>query len=92
MKHKEYSADAPIHIEAGPLARDPSDAGIIYAVFSLMPYAEAWRVAIEGGNLLARVEPISLVGGLSFCVLVLTGGGLAVRHLSRRRTAVYAPR
>jgi photosystem II stability/assembly factor-like uncharacterized protein len=82
----------PIHIEAGPLARDPSDAAIIYAVFSLMPYAEAWRVAVEGGNLLARVEPISLVGGLSFCMLVLIGGGLAVRHLSRRRTAAYAPR
>jgi photosystem II stability/assembly factor-like uncharacterized protein len=82
----------PIHIEAGPLARDPSDAGIIYAVFSLMPYAEAWRVAVEGGNLLARVEPISLIGGLSFCVLVLIGGGLAVRHLSRRRTAAYASR
>jgi hypothetical protein len=49
-------------------------------------------VAIEGGNLLARVEPISLVGGLSFCVLVLIGGGLAVRHLSRRRAAAYAPR
>lgn len=82
----------PIHLEAGPLARDPNDANIIYAVFSLMPYAEAWRMAIEGGNLLARVEPISLVGGLSFCVLVLIGGGLAVRHLSRRRAATYSPR
>jgi photosystem II stability/assembly factor-like uncharacterized protein len=82
----------PIHLEAGPLARDPNDANIIYAVFSLMPYAEAWRMAIEGGNLLARVEPISLVGGLSFCVLVLIGGGLAVRHLSRRRAAAYSPR
>jgi photosystem II stability/assembly factor-like uncharacterized protein len=82
----------PIHLEAGPLARDPNDANIIYAVFSLMPYAEAWRMAIEGGNLLARVEPISLVGGLSFCVLALIGGGLAVRHLSRRRAAAYSPR
>ncbi len=77
----------PIHIEAGPLARDPNDAGVIYAVFSLMPYAEVWRMAIEGGNLLARIEPISLAGGLSFCVLVLIGGGLAARHLSRRRAA-----
>ncbi len=82
----------PTHLEAGPLARDPNDASVIYAVFSLMPYAEAWRVAIEGGNLLARVEPLSLVGGLSFCVLVLIGGGLAVRHLSRRRAATYSPR
>jgi photosystem II stability/assembly factor-like uncharacterized protein len=82
----------PIHIEAGPLARDPNDAGVVYAVFSLMPYAEVWRMAIEGGNLLARVEPISLVGGLSFCVLVLLGGGLAARYLLRRRNAAYSPR
>src|SRR5215471_2036938 len=66
----------PIHIEAGPLARDPNDAGLIYAVFSLMPYAEVWRMAIEGGNLLARIESISLAGGLSFCLLVLIGGSL----------------
>jgi photosystem II stability/assembly factor-like uncharacterized protein len=82
----------PTHIEAGPLARDPNDANIIYAVFSLMPYTEVWRVAIEGGNLLARVEPISLVGGFSFCVLVLIGGGLAARYLLRRRAAAYSPR
>ena len=43
----------PIHLEAGPLARDPSDAGVLYAVYSLMPYSEVWRAAIEGGNLLA---------------------------------------
>lgn len=77
----------PTHIEAGPLARDPNDAGVIYTVFSLMPYAEVWRMAIEGGNLLARIEPIGLAGGLSFCVLVLIGGTLAARHLSRRRAA-----
>jgi photosystem II stability/assembly factor-like uncharacterized protein len=81
----------PTHIEAGPLARDPNDAGVIYAVFSLMPYAEVWRMAIEGGNLLARIEPIGLAGGLSFCVLVLIGGGLAARHLARRRAA-HSPR
>jgi len=70
-----------------PLARDPKDAGVVYAVFSLMPYAEVWRMAIDGGNLLARIDPISLAGGLSFCVLVLIGGSLAARHLSRRRAA-----
>jgi photosystem II stability/assembly factor-like uncharacterized protein len=82
----------PIHIEAGPLARDPNDAGVIYAVFSLMPYAEVWRMAVDGGNLLARIEPISLAGGLSFCVLVLIGGVLAARHLSRWRNAAHSPR
>jgi len=84
--------NVPTHIEAGPLARDPNDAGLIYAVFSLMPYAEVWRLASDGGNLLARVETISLLGGLSFCVLVLISGGLAARHLSRRRTAADQPR
>ena len=58
----------PTHIEAGPLARDPSDAGVIYAVFSLMPYAEVWRMAIDGSNLLARIEPIRLAGALCFGV------------------------
>jgi photosystem II stability/assembly factor-like uncharacterized protein len=82
----------PTHIEAGPLARDPNDEGIIYAVFSLMPYAEVWRLASEGENLLARIEPISLAGGFSFCVLVLIGGSLAARHLSRRRSAGRSPR
>jgi len=81
----------PIHIEAGPLARDPKDAGVIYAVFSLMPYAEVWRMAVEGGNLLARIEPISLAGALSFCVLVLVGGSLAARYLSRRRGGANSP-
>src|SRR5260221_458812 len=82
----------PTHIEAGPLARDPNDAGVIYAVFSLMPYSEVCRMANEGGNLLARTDPINLTGGLSFCVLVLIGGGLAARHLSRRRAAAHSPR
>ncbi len=82
----------PIHIESGLLARDPNDAGVIYAVFSLMPYAEVWRMAIERPNMPTRIEPISLAGGLAFCLLVLIGGGLAVRYLSRRRAAAHSPR
>jgi photosystem II stability/assembly factor-like uncharacterized protein len=82
----------PIHIEAGLVARDPNDAGVIYVVFSLMPYAEVWRMAVEGRNALARVEPISLAGGLSFGLLVVIGGGLAARYLWRRRAAVDLPR
>jgi photosystem II stability/assembly factor-like uncharacterized protein len=82
----------PIHIEAGLLARDPNDASVIYAVFSLMPYAEVWRMAIERRTMLTRIEPISLVGGLSFCLLVLIGGGLAARYLSRLRAVTPAPR
>jgi len=82
----------PIHIEAGLLARDPNDTSVIYAVFSLMPYAEVWRMATERRNMLTRIEPISLAGGLSFCLLVLVGGGLAARYLSRLRAAAHSPR
>jgi photosystem II stability/assembly factor-like uncharacterized protein len=82
----------PIHIEAGLLARDPNDAGVIYVVFSLMPYTEVWRTAIERRSALTRTEPISVAGRLSFCLLVLIGGGLA-RYLSHRRaTAAGTPR
>jgi photosystem II stability/assembly factor-like uncharacterized protein len=82
----------PIHIEVGRVARDPNDANVIYAVFSLMPYAEVWRMAIERHNVPTRIEPISLAGGLSFCLLLLIGGGLAARYLSRRRAAAQSPR
>ena len=67
----------PVHLEAGPLVRDPSDARTLYAVYSLMPYAEVWRTALEGGNLLARVDPVSLAGGLAFVLLLMIGGGAA---------------
>ena len=77
----------PIHLEAGPLARDPSDASVLYAVYSLMPYSEVWRAAIEGGNLLRRLDPISLAGGVSFILLILIGGTLFARLLARSRLA-----
>ncbi|WP_291691357.1 hypothetical protein [Bradyrhizobium sp.] len=76
----------PTHLEAGLLARDPNDANVIYAMFSLMPYAEVWRTAIERRNTPARIEPMRLGGGLSFGLLVLIGG-LAAQYLSRRRAA-----
>lgn len=78
----------PIHLEAGPLARDPGDVGLIYAVYSLMPYGEVWRLASEGGNLLKRLDPISLAGGVAFWLLILLAGGwLAQRLLHWRGTA-----
>ena len=77
----------PIHLEAGPLARDPSDPRLIYAVYSLMPYSEVWRAANEGGNLFARMDPISLAGGISFFLLVLLGGGFVAFKLAGARTA-----
>jgi len=76
----------PIHLEAGPLIRDPSDARTLYAVYSLMPYAEVWRTALEGGNLLARADPVSLAGACAFVLLLMIGGVLLVRWLARQRT------
>ena len=75
----------PVHLESGPLVRDPSDARTLYAVYSLMPYAEVWRTALEGGNLLARVDPVSLAGGLAFVLLLMIGGGLLARWLAGLR-------
>jgi hypothetical protein len=82
----------PAHLEAGPLARDPSDPRVIYAVYSLIPYLEVWRAANEGGNLLARLDPMRIAGGCSFFLLILIVGGLAARTLARRRTGNGFPR
>lgn len=76
----------PIHLEAGPLVREATDPKTLYAVYSLMPYSEVWRMALQGGNLLSRVDPISLAGGLAFIILMMIGGGVIVVWLARRRS------
>jgi photosystem II stability/assembly factor-like uncharacterized protein len=73
----------PVHLEAKPLVRDPGDAQTLYAGYSLMPYAEVWRIALEGGTLLGRVDLLSLAGGLAFLLLLMLVGALAVRRLYR---------
>ena len=82
----------PIHLEAGPLARDPTDTGLIYAVYSLMPYAEVWRRASDGGNLLRRLDPISLVAGGAFWLLIVLVGGWLARSLLNWRGATMDDR
>jgi len=77
----------PVHLEAGPLARDPANPGILYVVYSLIPYPELWRGALDGSNLLARVEPMDLIGGLAFLLLLSLSGFLLVAWLTRRRRA-----
>ncbi len=77
----------PIHLEAGALAQDPSDAGALYAVYSLTPYSEVWRTAIDARNLLRRSDPISLAGRIGFSVLVILLGALFARFLVRSRFA-----
>ena len=81
----------PVHLESGPLVRDPNNARTLYAVYSLMPFAEVWRTALEGGNLLARVDPVSLAGGLAFVLLMMIGGGLLARRLAGARGARSMP-
>jgi photosystem II stability/assembly factor-like uncharacterized protein len=77
----------PIHLEAGALAQDPGDAGVLYAVYSLMPYAEVWRTAVEARNLLRRPDPMSLAGRIGFSLLAIVAGALLARFLVRSRLA-----
>ena len=75
----------PIHLEAGPLMQNPSDAGVLYAVYSLVPYSEVWRAAIEAHKLPQQLDLISLAGRISFGLLVIIGGALFARLLVRSR-------
>jgi photosystem II stability/assembly factor-like uncharacterized protein len=77
----------PIHLEAGAVVQDPSDPGVFYAVYSLMPYSEVWRAAIEASNLRRRPDPISLAGRIGFSLLVIVAGALLARFLVRSRVA-----
>jgi hypothetical protein len=76
----------PAHLEAGPLVRDQREAQTLYAVYSLLPYPEVWRSALEGGNLLSRLDPVGLGGGFAFMVLLIIGGVLFVGWLDRQRS------
>ncbi len=81
----------PVHLEARPLVRDPGHAQTLYAGYALMPYSELWRRALEGSNLLSRVDPISLAGALAFLLLLAIAGVLGARWLFRRRTLAPIP-
>ena len=75
----------PVHLEARPLVRDPSHAGTLYAGYALMPYSEIWRIAVEGGNLLSRIDVIDLAGAAAFLVLLCLGAYFLTRWLIHRR-------
>ena len=77
----------PIHLEAGALAQDPRDAGALYAVYSLTPYSEVWRTAIEARNLMRRPDPMSLAGRIGLSLLAIVAGALLARFLVRARLA-----
>jgi photosystem II stability/assembly factor-like uncharacterized protein len=73
----------PVHLESAPLVRDPNDPETLYVGFSLTPYDEIWRRAVEGSNLLSQVDPMSLAGGAAFLILLAVAATYAVRRLSR---------
>lgn len=79
----------PIHLEARLLVRDPSHAGTLYVGYALMPYGEIWRSAVEGGNLLSRIDAINLGGAVAFMVLLCLGGFFLTRWLIRRRDGAH---
>jgi photosystem II stability/assembly factor-like uncharacterized protein len=78
----------PAHLEAGPLVRDPTEISTLYAGYSLLPFPELWRAAVEGRNLLSRLDPVSLGGGFAFIGLLIIGGVLLVGWLERLRSAI----
>ena len=78
----------PVHLEAGPLARDPADLSILFVAYSLIPYPEVWRSALDGSSVLARIDAGSLIGGLAFLLLLLLSGILLVAWLTRRRRGI----
>ena len=83
----------PVHLEAGPLVRDPTNAAALYAGFSLLPYGELWDLVLKGKPLLQRVDPLSLAGGTAFLLALALLGGLAVHWLAhaRRLTRLARP-
>jgi hypothetical protein len=81
----------PVHLEARPLVGDPNHAQTLYAGYALIPYGELWRRALEGGNLLSRVDPVSLAGAFAFMVLLIIAGVFAARRLFRQRTIAPMP-
>ncbi|MEQ1881262.1 MAG: hypothetical protein ABL878_09855 [Burkholderiales bacterium] len=81
----QMEGNLPVHLEAGPLIRDPHDAATLYVGFSLTPYAEIYRRMDGGSNLLAHLDVVSMAGGGAFLVLLCVLGGWSVRWLIRKR-------
>ena len=80
----QVESTLPVHLESGLLLRDPHDASTLYAGFSLSPYGEMWRRAEQGSSLIARLDPVSLAGGLAFLIFIILVGILFTRWLLRR--------
>jgi len=77
----------PVHLEAGPLVRDPVDPSTLYAGFALTPYDELWRAAAEGRTSLSRLDPLSVAGGAAFLIVLGIGAAVALRLVARHYRA-----
>jgi photosystem II stability/assembly factor-like uncharacterized protein len=73
----------PAHLEAGLLLRDPADPALLYAGFTLIPYAELWRRAANPGEARGLIDTSSLMGGVALLLVLAGAAGVAVRQLSR---------
>jgi photosystem II stability/assembly factor-like uncharacterized protein len=80
----------PAHLEAGPLVRDPSEPTRLYAGFSVTPYGELWRRAVDSTGTWRRIDPTSLLGAAALLTLLAIGSSAALRRLGRHYRA--APR
>jgi photosystem II stability/assembly factor-like uncharacterized protein len=78
----------PFHLEAGPLVRVPNDLSALYAVFSRTPYPDVWRAAVDDSETVSRSGSITVKGGLTFALTLLTiGTALSTRLALARRAA-----
>jgi photosystem II stability/assembly factor-like uncharacterized protein len=77
----------PFHLEAGPLVRVPDDPSTLYAVFSQTPYSELWRTAVDAGEIVSRAGSITVKGGLTFALTLLTIGTVLTARLAFTRRA-----
>jgi len=73
----------PIHLEASPLVRDPSDPATLYAGFAVTPYDELWRRATQGTTMLGRLDAMSLAGSAAFLAVIGIVATAALRRLGR---------
>jgi hypothetical protein len=80
---QQVSGNLPVHLEAGALVRDPHAAATLYLPFSLTPYHEIRRRALEGSNLLSQVDPFSLAGAAALFILFVIAAAYLVRKLMR---------
>jgi photosystem II stability/assembly factor-like uncharacterized protein len=73
----------PAHLEAGPLVRDPIDPATLYAGFSLIPYPELWRRAVDHESAFSRVSAASFVGSAVLLVMIAAAALATLRWFGR---------